>query len=146
MEGSEIRLKKIHPNAELPKRATSGSSGFDLKSVEDADIPSGGWSVIRTGLVMEMRTGLEAQIRSRSGLAAKKGLFVLNSPGTIDSDYRGEICVILANISKETGHIKRGDRIAQMVISRVEQPVFELVSELEDTQRGEGGFGSTGTD
>ena len=100
--------------------------------------------LIKTGLFIELPNGFEAQIRTRSGMALKKGLSVLNSPGTIDADYRGEIGVILVNISNEKKEIKDGDRVAQMVIAKIEQPKLIEVTELNQTKRGAGGFGSTG--
>jgi dUTP pyrophosphatase len=127
-----------------PVYQTSGAAGCDLISSCDQIIDPHDWGIIPTGLFIEIPDGYEAQIRSRSGLAAKNGVFVLNSPGTIDNDYRGEIKVILANTSHHPFIIKKGDRIAQMVFSPVTQATFESATELSKTDRGTGGFGSTG--
>jgi dUTP pyrophosphatase len=132
----------------LPKYETIASAGMDIRAhiAEDIgvrlypNIPV----VVKTGLFMELPVGYEAQVRPRSGLAAKYGITVLNSPGTIDADYRGEIGVILINLSKETRVIMAGDRIAQLVFAKFEQANFEEVEVLSTTERGEGGFGSTG--
>lgn len=133
-----------HP---LPKYETPQSAGLDLK----AFLPEGSINLqplnrmmVKTGLFIELPVGFEAQIRPRSGLALKKGITVLNSPGTIDADYRGEICVILINLSQEPFIINDGERIAQMVIARHEQAELVEVTELTDTERGTGGFGHTG--
>lgn len=127
-----------------PAYQTAGAAGCDLISSCDQIIDPHDWGIIPTGLFIEIPNGYEAQIRSRSGLAAKFGVFVLNSPGTIDNDYRGEIKVILANTSQLPFIIKKGDRIAQMVFSPVTQATFESATELSKTDRGTGGFGSTG--
>jgi dUTP pyrophosphatase len=132
----------------VPKYQTTGASGMDLYA-DTADksmciIPPGEKNVICTGIAVEIQAGYEGQIRSRSGLAAKSGVVVLNSPGTIDSDYRGEIKVILVNHSKENYIVSRGDRIAQMVICPVTQVEIVEVEELDITNRGSGGLGSTG--
>ena len=131
----------------LPAYETSSSAGMDLR----AYLPEGPITLkpmqrtlVPTGLFMEIPEGYEGQVRPRSGLAAKHGITVLNSPGTIDADYRGEIKVILVNLSKEPFVINRGERIAQMVIARYEKIEWEQVCELSDSERGEGGFGSTG--
>ena len=132
-----------HP---LPAYETSSSAGMDLRANIDHPLTIGPLSrvLIKTGLYIELPNGFEAQIRTRSGMALKKGLSVLNSPGTIDADYRGEIGVILINISEQKQEINDGDRIAQMVIAKVEQPALLEVKELNKTTRGAGGFGSTG--
>jgi dUTP pyrophosphatase len=131
---------------ELPSYQTEASAGMDLRAELEnpVDLAPLERAVIGTGLYMELPAGFEAQVRPRSGLAAKKGISVLNSPGTIDADYRGEIGVILVNISNEPVRIEPGDRIAQMVISRFEQALWEEVEVLSQTDRGSGGFGSTG--
>ena len=131
---------------ELPSYQTEASAGMDLRAELDEAVQLAPLerAVIDTGLYMELPAGFEAQIRPRSGLAAKKGISVLNSPGTIDADYRGEIGVILVNISNEPVRIEHGERIAQMVISRFEQARWEEVEVLSQTERGSGGFGSTG--
>lgn len=133
-----------HP---LPKYETSQSAGLDLR----AFLPEGSITMeplqrcmVKTGLFIELPVGFEAQVRPRSGLALKKGITVLNSPGTIDADYRGEICVILINLSQEPFVINDGERIAQMVVARHEQAELVEVHELTDTERGTGGFGHTG--
>jgi len=111
---------------------------------EDLIIAPGDWKLVPTGLTMALPEGYEAQVRPRSGLALKQGVSVLNSPGTVDADYRGEVGVILMNHSKKDLVVKRGDRIAQMIINKIEQIVFEEVAELPSTDRGAGGFGHTG--
>ena len=130
-------------NNPLPSYATPLSAGMDLRANEYCLLYPGQRTLIKTGLFIELPEGYEAQIRSRSGLAFKHGIMVLNSPGTIDADYRGEIGIILYNSSTEPFEINIGDRIAQMVISRCEQVNWEEVAELSSTERGEGGFGST---
>ncbi|WAM34880.1 dUTP diphosphatase [Caldicellulosiruptor morganii] len=130
----------------LPQYASSGSAGMDLFACVDGEmvINPGEIRLIRTGIYIELPDGYEAQIRPRSGLALKYGITILNSPGTIDSDYRGEVCVILINLGNNPFVIKRGDRIAQMVICKYEKAKIEEVQELSETDRGDGGFGSTG--
>lgn len=139
-----VKLVKMHEAAVLPQKATEGSAGFDLVSIEDGTIIGGSRAVFRTGIGMELPPGYEAQVRPRSGLALKHGLTVLNSPGTIDSDYRGEVKVIIANHGP-TYAVKAGDKIAQVVVQRVPSIDFEVVDALSETDRGAGGFGSTGT-
>lgn len=131
-------------NGSVPVYATEGSAGADLFADTDVIIESGNWSTIPTGIKIEMEKGMEAQIRPRSGLAANYGITVLNSPGTIDSDYRGEIKVILINHSKNDFKVSRGMKIAQIVFSPCVQVNFIQRQELKETQRGNGGFGSTG--
>lgn len=132
-----------HP---LPHYATSVSAGVDLRANIEEGITVGSLEkvIVPTGLFIELPVGYEAQVRPRSGLAFKHGITVLNSPGTIDADYRGEIKVILVNLSKESFTIEDGERIAQMVIAAHEQAEWIEVEELNDTERGSGGFGSTG--
>lgn len=139
----KIINRSRHP---LPTYETSHSAGMDLKANIDAPITlkSLERTLVKTGLFIELPSGFEAQVRPRSGLALKKGITVLNSPGTIDADYRGEIGVILINLSHEDFTIQNGDRIAQLVIAQHEQAEWEQVEELTETKRGEGGFGSTG--
>ena len=131
----------------LPKRATPGSSGFDLPAAIDEEliIAPGKRALVPTGFCFEIPAGYEVQVRSRSGLAAKHGVMTLNSPGTIDADYRGEVKVILANLGEEPFAVRRGDRIAQAVCMKVavEIDIME-VEEINDTHRGAGGFGSSG--
>jgi dUTP pyrophosphatase len=131
----------------LPSRATSGSSGFDLHAAVDTDqrIEPGARALIPTGLRIAVPHGYEAQVRPRSGLALRHGIVLPNSPGTIDSDYRGEIRVILLNAGSEPFTLRRGDRIAQLVIAPVVAAELQLVDELDETARGAGGFGHTGT-
>ena len=130
----------------LPQYETKHSAGMDIRAnlIENISLAPFDRKLIPTGLFLELPTGTEAQVRPRSGLALKKGITVLNSPGTIDSDYRGEVGVILINLSKEEFIIEHGERIAQLVISNYEQPHFIEVKELSSTVRGTVGFGSTG--
>jgi dUTP pyrophosphatase len=143
-----MKLKIINKSTnDLPQYETSGSAGMDLRAnlTESVTLQSLERKLIPTGLFIELPIGYEAQIRPRSGLSFKKGLSLPNTPGTIDSDYRGEIQVIMINLSPEPQTIEHGERIAQMVISKYEQVTLEAVEVLSDTQRGAGGFGSTGT-
>ena len=130
----------------LPQYATPQSAGVDLRADtrEDIVLPPLGRAMVPTGLYLEIPAGYEAQVRPRSGLAAKKGVTVLNSPGTIDADYRGEVRVILVNLSSEPFTVEPGERIAQMVVARHEHVEWEEVEVLEESERGAGGFGSTG--
>ena len=141
----KILIKRLSKEVSLPKYETSGSSGMDLGSNIDANISPGKIAIIPTGLALSIPKGFEAQIRPRSGLAAKKKISVLNTPGTIDSDYRGEIKVILINLGEEIFKIEKGLRIAQMVFCPIVQAQFREVDDLNETERGKGGFGSTGT-
>jgi dUTP pyrophosphatase len=143
-----MQIKIINKsNHELPNYETHASAGMDLR----ANIPEAitlqplGRAIIKTGLFIELPIGYEAQVRPRSGLAAKKGITVLNAPGTIDADYRGEIGVILVNLSSQDFIVENGERIAQLVIAKHERAEWTLVEELSETKRGEGGFGSTGS-
>ncbi len=131
----------------LPEYATEFSAGLDVRAANDEPIVLAplARAIVPTGLYLEIPRGYEVQVRPRSGLAAKKGVTVLNSPGTIDSDYRGEVCVILVNLSSEPFTVERGERIAQLILARYEQIQWEEVGELSSSDRGEGGFGSTGT-
>ncbi len=130
----------------LPSYETSASAGLDIRAFieEKLTLSPGERKLIKTGLFLEIPEGYEAQVRPRSGLALKNGITVLNSPGTIDADYRGEIGVILINHSSEIFEINSGDRIAQLVFAKVEQAVWFETESLNETERGEGGFGSTG--
>ena len=139
-------LRLPHANdLNLPEYATGGAAGLDLVAAleHEIELPPGGRALVPTGICLALPTGLEAQVRPRSGLALKHGLSVLNSPGTIDSDYRGEIGVILANLGDETVTLRRGDRVAQMVVARYETVAWEPAEELPESSRGSGGFGST---
>ena len=143
-------LKKIKivnkSDNDLPQYETAGSAGMDLRAMltEPVIIKPLQRALIPTGLYIELPEGYEAQIRPRSGLAFKKGLSILNAPGTIDSDYRGEIKVLLINLSNETSVVNTGERIAQMVIAKYERVGLDEVDSLSDTERGAGGFGHTG--
>ena len=131
---------------ELPNYETIASAGMDLRAnlVEPIELKPLERAVVKTGLFIELPIGYEAQVRPRSGLAAKKGITVLNSPGTVDADYRGEIGVILVNLSNENFIVENGERIAQLIIAKHERAEWISVEELTETSRGEGGFGSTG--
>lgn len=142
-----VKIKVVNEGSQpLPKYETKNSAGMDLRAniTEGVVIRPLDRALIPTGLHIALPEGYEAQIRPRSGLALKKGITCLNTPGTIDSDYRGEVGVILANISQEDFVVNPGDRIAQMIINKVERAEFELVESLDETERGEGGFGHTG--
>ena len=142
-----VQIKVVNKgNQPLPKYQTSQSAGMDLRANIDAPvlIKPLDRKLIPTGLHIALPEGYEAQIRPRSGLAIKKGITVINTPGTIDPDYTGDVGVILVNISNEDFVVQPGDRIAQMVINKFEQAKFEVVEELDETERGEGGYGHTG--
>lgn len=131
----------------LPEYATEFSAGLDVRAANDDPIVLKplGRAMVPTGLYLEIPAGYEVQVRPRSGLAVKKGITVLNAPGTIDADYRGEVCVILANMSDEPFVIEKGERVAQLVLARHERVEWEETDALADSERGAGGFGSTGT-
>ena len=141
-----IRIVNQSPH-ELPSYETLASAGMDLRAHTDTPVTLQPMErgLIKTGLFIELPVGVEAQVRPRSGLALKKGITVLNSPGTIDADYRGEIGIILINLSNEPFTINSGDRIAQLVIAKHERADWQEVESLTETERGAGGFGSTGT-
>ena len=141
-----VRFCRLRLTAVLPHYMTPGSAGMDLASAADGPVtvPAGERVGIPTGWAMELPLGYEAQVRPRSGLAWKSGLTVVNAPGTIDSDYRGEVVVLLVNLSQQPVVVQPGDRVAQMVIAPVLQAAVEEVAELSSTQRGGGGFGHTG--
>jgi dUTP pyrophosphatase len=143
---TKILIKKLSKTAIIPKYETQGASGLDISANinEDLTLAINESILVPTGIAVSIPQGFEIQIRPRSGLAAKKGISVLNTPGTIDADYRGEIKVILINHGNEPFVIRNGDRIAQMVVCPIVQAKFEQVDELNDTERGSGGFGSTG--
>jgi len=141
-----VRLRRL-PHAEgldFPDYATQGSAGADVRAARDETISPGQRAAVPTGLVFEIPPGFEIQVRPRSGLAYRRGLTVVNAPGTIDSDYRGEVKVLLINLGSEDFQIRRGDRIAQLVLSPVIKADFQEVRELASSERGAGGFGSTG--
>ena len=144
---TKILIKRLSKEVSLPRYETSGSSGMDLAANIDANIniDPGKTAIIPTGLTLSIPKGFEVQIRPRSGLAAKQKISVLNTPGTIDADYRGEIKVILINLGQETFKVEKGLRIAQMVVCPVVQAQLKEVDDLSETERGKGGFGSTGT-
>ena len=145
----KVQIKRLAhgEGLELPAYQSASAAGLDLLAAVDQDmvLPAGGWQLVPTGLAFAIPTGFEGQVRPRSGLAAKSGITVLNSPGTIDADYRGEVKVILINHSQAAYTIKRGERVAQLVIAPVVQAALEEVENLDETERGSGGFGSTGT-
>lgn len=140
-----VKMVKAEKTAIIPKYQTAGAAGLDLHASESVVIGPGSHAIVSTGLMMEIPQGWEGQVRSRSGLAAKNGVFVLNSPGTVDADFRGIVKVILANMGTHEFKVKVGDRIAQMVFSLAPQVEVVEVDNIEDTARGAGGFGSTGT-
>ena len=144
---SKITVKCVaSKGAVIPEYKTAGAAGADLCALLDAPltIPAGKFAMVPTGLFFEIPEGYEVQVRPRSGLAAKNGVTVLNTPGTIDSDYRGEIKVILINLGAADFTINSGDRIAQMIVAPVTQASFTIAESLSETERGTGGFGSTG--
>ncbi len=141
-----VQVKRL-PHGEglpLPAYATSGAAGMDVVSAEDVVIAPGARHAVATGLAVAIPAGYEIQVRPRSGLALKHGITVPNTPGTIDSDYRGELKVILINLGDEPFTVQRGDRVAQLVLAPVVQAAWDEVAELDATERGTGGFGSTG--
>ena len=144
---TKILIKRLSKEVSLPKYETSGSSGMDLAANIDANISidPGKTAIVPTGLALSIPKGFEVQIRPRSGLAAKQKISVLNTPGTIDADYRGEIKVILINLGQESFKVEKGLRIAQMVVCPIVQAQLKEVDDLSETERGKGGFGSTGT-
>ena len=139
----KVKIRRL-ADVPLPRRHTQGSAGFDLCAAEEATIAAHGFGSVGTGLAVELPEGTEAEIRPRSGLAAKHGIGVLNSPGTIDSDYRGEIRVVLFNASDRDYSIRREDRIAQLVFSVLTDVELVETDSLSETRRGPGGFGHTG--
>lgn len=142
----KLTVNLLDNGVKAPEYGSAGASGFDLRAniEDDITIPAGGTALIPTGLYMAVPAGFEMQVRSRSGLAAKNNVFVLNTPGTVDSDYRGEVKVILHNASLIPFRVHTGDRIAQGVVCPVVHAVWNVVETLESSERGEGGFGSTG--
>lgn len=142
-----VRFKRLasNPDLPLPSRATPHAAGYDIRASEEAVLAPGEIRLVPTGLVMELPEGVECQVRPRSGLALRHGITLPNSPGTVDPDYRGELRVIMQNLGPEPVALARGERIAQLVFARFEEPDVVEAGELSDTSRGEGGFGSTGT-
>lgn len=139
-----LQMMKVHDDAVIPHYVHPGDSGMDLYSIEDVTIEPGATAFVHTGLKVAVPEGYEAQVRPKSGLALKHSMTVLNTPGTVDSGYRGEVCVILINHGREPFHVQRHTKIAQMVICPVVQAEIMEVSSLDDSARGDGGFGSTG--
>jgi dUTP pyrophosphatase len=149
MAGTPVTLKvkrvgQRGPPLLLPRYETDGSAGLDLRADEEVTLLPGARATVATGLSLEIPPGFEGQVRPRSGLAARLGIGLLNAPGTIDSDYRGELKVILINLSQESAHFDRGERIAQLVVAPVARAEIEVVESLGESGRGQGGFGSTG--
>ena len=139
-----IRFQKLNPQATIPQQAHPGDAGMDLVSIEAAEIAPGERRLVHTGLAVEIPVGFEGQVRPRSGLALKHGITVLNAPGTIDAGYRGEIGVVLANFGEATFKVEPGMRIAQLVIAAVAEVAIEVSDSLSSSERGTGGYGSTG--
>ena len=142
----DVRIKRL-PHGEglpLPAYATDGAAGMDVRAAEEVELPAGARHAVATGFAVAIPDGYEIQVRPRSGLAFKHGISVPNTPGTIDSDYRGELKVLLINHGAESFRIERGDRVAQLVLAPVTRAAFSEVEDLDDTARGSGGFGSTG--
>jgi len=139
-----VGIQKLHPDAVIPEYKTTGSAGADLVSIQDVDIQPGKVGVVSLGFSVSFISGYEIQIRPRSGLAANYAVTVVNSPGTVDSDYRGPMKVLLINHGDKVFRVSKGDRVAQMVLSPVCRAEFEELETLDETERGEGGFGSTG--
>ena len=139
-----IDFIRIREGAQIPARATRDAAGYDLSSAESCTVPSGGRVLVHTGVSVRIPRHYHIEIRPRSGLALRHGITVLNTPGTVDADYRGEIGVIMVNLSNEEFTVNDGDRIAQMVVARHEQVEWQPVETLADSERGEGGFGHTG--
>ncbi len=141
-----VRFKRLRPGAVLPRYMTAGAAGMDLASAADGSVTlaPGDRAGVPTGWAIELPPGHEAQVRPRSGLAARHGIGIPNAPGTIDSDYRGELVVLLVNLGREPVVIKPGDRIAQLVVAPVVQAEIQEVESVSDTDRGPGGFGHTG--
>jgi len=144
----KVQVKRLSHGMDLPLPAymSEHAAGMDIYAAVNPEvvIPPGEWKLVPTGISVALPEGYEAQVRPRSGLALKQGISILNTPGTVDADYRGEVGVILMNHSREDLVIKRGDRIAQMIVNKIERIKFEEVQELPDSNRGSGGFGHTG--
>lgn len=140
----EVLVLRLQADARLPERQTEGAAGYDIAAAGPATIPARGWAVVGTGLALQLPPGVEAQVRPRSGLAARHGIGLLNAPGTLDSDYRGELKVVLFNLSDQEFRIAPGERIAQLVFARTTGVQLREADRLDTTPRGSGGFGSTG--
>lgn len=140
----KVQIKKIKDNAIVPKYAHEGDAGVDLYSTEDYTLKPNERVLVSTGIKIAVPEGYEAQVRPKSGLALKSGIGVANTPGTVDAGYRGEVGVIAINLGNEDYKIEKGKKIAQMVFNKIEAAEFEEVEDLDETKRGEGGFGSTG--
>ncbi|MCC3299741.1 dUTP diphosphatase [Arthrobacter caoxuetaonis] len=145
MSNTKVLIRKLEEDAVIPSIATPGDAGADLYSVAGGTIPAGSWAAVGTGIALELEPGTVGLVHPRSGLAAKKGITVLNAPGTIDAGYRGEVKVLLSNTSDTDFVYEAGERIAQLVIQEFLTPVFEEADTLSSSVRGEGGFGHTGT-
>ena len=143
---ARVEIRRLTDDLPLPEQATEHSAGFDLRARVDEDLrlQPGERRLVPTGVAIALPTGFEAQVRPRSGLALKQGLTLLNAPGTVDADYRGEIGAILVNLGREAVTIRRGDRIAQLVVQRLPEVEMQVVEQLPDSSRGAGGFGHTG--
>lgn len=140
----QVKVQRIEADAKMPCYAHHGDSGMDLFSVEEMVLQPGERKLVRTGIKISLPKGFEAQVRPKSGIAINNGVTVLNTPGTIDSCYRGEVQVILINLGKEAFKIEKGKKIAQLAIAKVEEAKVKEVDELDETSRSDGGFGSTG--
>lgn len=141
----QLKIKRLNPHAQLPHYAHPGDAGLDLFSIEAKTLNPGEAKLIRTGIALELPLGMEAQVRPRSGLALKHSITVLNSPGTVDAGYRGEVGVVLINHGRDVFQVTPGMKIAQMVINQIIQAEVIEVTDLSDSARGDGGYGSTGT-
>mgnify|MGYP000884084635 CR=1 FL=1 len=144
MDKIDVKIKKLHPDAIIPTYGSKYAAGFDFYALEDIVILPGETNLVKTGIAMAIPEGYEIQVRPRSGMSLNTSFRVANAPGTIDSDYRGECCVIGNNIGIAPYVITKGSRIAQGVLSKIPQANFQVVEDLNDTERGQGGFGSTG--
>lgn len=140
----ELKFVKLSEEAVIPEYKTSGAAGMDVSSIEEVLLRPFERKIIKTGLSVEIPEGYEIQIRPRSGLSIKNGITLINCVGTIDSDYRGEIGIPLVNLSRSYYTIQKGERVAQLVVNKVEQAQIQIVEKLSETERGDGGFGSTG--
>jgi len=142
----KLFVKKLSADAKVPSYAKKGDSGMDLYANETIELKPGMRALVKTGIKIALPEGFEAQVRPKSGIALKNGITVLNTPGTIDSGYRGEVCVILINLGSEVFKVEKGKKIAQLVVGSVAHAEVEVVEELDDTERSDRGFGSTGVD